>query len=106
VFKIYISQRTSGLDTNPTRTRKINLLNASFILIGVYPTLTVFHLYSSLSSRLPHQPISALRSLTNQCPLYFSTNQLVSMSTSACFNVTFTYKYRSILFSHPILAYS
>jgi len=78
---------------------KNRLYIANFILIGVYPMLTVFHFHSSLSLRFSYQPSSALHSLTNQCPIYFSTNQLVSTSTSACFNVAFTYKYGNILFS-------
>jgi len=45
---------------------RIHLLITNLTLIDVYPTLTIFHLSDSLSSLHLNQPISALRSSTNQ----------------------------------------
>jgi len=51
-----------------------------FTLVGVYPVLTIFHLYSSLLSLPSHQPISARFVLQPISGVYY-------------FNVTFFYKY-------------
>jgi len=46
--------------------KRICLFIANFTLVGVYQTLTIFRFYSYLCSLPPHQPISTLRSSTNQ----------------------------------------
>jgi len=74
--------------------RQKEFVYANFKFVGVYPTLTIFHLLSSLSLHLPHQLFSEFRSLTNQRPPFLNQSAL------SCFNVTNAY---AILFYHPFL---
>jgi len=62
--------------------------NARFHINSFYLTLTIFHLYSSLSSRIDQ----SARSLLYQS----EPTTYVNQSVSACFNVTFIYKYHDI----------